>query len=111
MHGLMGKIIKLLLNKKEPGPEEYIEPYLCVSVCVCAHAHACMLGGGGLGFLGNEHKKPEGQEEVGGEDGGTGVLSLLYCIVFCSVLHSVLYCILYCIKKGIFFFTACTSLA
>lgn len=60
MHGLMGKIIKLLLNKKEPGPEEYTEPYLCVSLCVCAHAHACMLGGGGLGFFGGWTQETRG---------------------------------------------------
>lgn len=61
MHGLMGKIIKLLLNKKEPGPEEYTEPYLCVSVCMCEHAHACMLGGGGLGFLGMNTRNQRGR--------------------------------------------------
>lgn len=30
MHWLMGKIVKLLLNKKEPRPEEYVEP-----ICIC----------------------------------------------------------------------------
>ena len=81
---------------------------------MCAHAHACMLGGGGLGFFGNEHKKPERQGEVGGEDGGTGVLPLLYCIVFCTVLYSVFCTVLYSVlykKRDFFFFTACTSLA
>lgn len=30
MHGLTGKTVKLVLNKKEPRPEEYVE-----SICIC----------------------------------------------------------------------------
>lgn len=30
MHGLTGKTVKLVLNKKEPRPEEYVEP-----ICIC----------------------------------------------------------------------------
>lgn len=54
MHWLIGKIVKLLLNKKEPRPKEYVEP-----ICIC------VLGVGARRCL--EIKSVRGRGEEDGE--------------------------------------------
>lgn len=80
----MGKISKILLNKKITNLDEYIESHLslCVWVCVCG-AHVPGRRGMGTGW----------------EDGVSGMESLLYCVSIFFFCFMYILCIMFNIKN------------